>query len=148
MYKHILIATDGSELATRAVAHGVALAREQKAQVTIVTVTERWSAFVLGLESQQGNLHPLEQYEAKAAAAANIVLDEASQIAASQNVPYKLIHVTDQPPAEGILATAKGKGCDLIVLATHGRRGFDRILIGSRANEVLTYSKVPVLIVR
>jgi nucleotide-binding universal stress UspA family protein len=148
VYKHILIATDGSELATRAVTHGVALAKEQKAQVTIVTVTERWSAFGLALESQQGNLHPLEQYEAKAVAAAHIVLDEASQIAASQNVPYNLVHVPDHPPAEGILAIVTEKGCDLIVLATHGRRGFDRILIGSRANEVLTYSKVPVLIVR
>jgi nucleotide-binding universal stress UspA family protein len=113
-----------------------------------VTVTEHWSAFVLGLESQHGNLHPLEQYEAKTAAAANIVLDEASKIAASQNVPCKLVHVPDQSPAEGILAVAAEKGCDLIVLATHGRRGFDRILIGSRATEVLTYSKVSVLIVR
>jgi nucleotide-binding universal stress UspA family protein len=148
MYKHILIATDGSELATRAVAHGVALAKALKAQVTIVTVTERWSAFVLGLESQQGNLRPLEQYEAKAAAAANIALDEASKIAASQDVPCNLVHVPNQPPAEGILATATERGCDLIVVATHGRRGIDRILIGSRATEVLTYSKVPVLIVR
>jgi nucleotide-binding universal stress UspA family protein len=148
MYKHILIATDGSELATRAVAHGVTLAKEQKSQVTVVTVTERWSAFDLGRESQQGNLNPLEQYEEKAAAAANAVLDEASRIAASQNVPCNLAYVPDQSPAEGILATATENGCDLIVLATHGRRGLDRILIGSRATEVLTYSKVPVLVVR
>ena len=148
MYKHILIATDGSELATRAVAHGVSLARDQKAKVTIVTVTERWSAFALGLQSQQGNVNPLEQYEAITAAAANSVLDEASKIAASQNVSPDLVHVPNQPPADGILAIATEKGCDLIVLATHGRRGIDRILIGSRANEVLTYSKVPVLVVR
>lgn len=148
MYKHILIATDGSEPATRAVAHGVALAKEQKSQVTIVTVTGRWSAFVLGRESREGNLNPLQQYEAKTTAAACSVLDEASRIAASQDVSCHLVHVPDQPPAEGILATARETGCDLIVLATHGRRGLDRILIGSRANEVLTYSKVPVLVVR
>src|SRR5688500_5192819 len=109
MYKHILIATDGSELATRAVAHGVALAKEQKSQVTIVTVTERWSAFVLGREARQGNLNPLEEYEATAAAAANAVLEEASRVAASQDVSCNLLHVPDQPPADGILATATEK---------------------------------------
>jgi nucleotide-binding universal stress UspA family protein len=56
--------------------------------------------------------------------------------------------VQDQHPAEGIIATAKDKGCDLIVMASHGRRGIDRILLGSQANEVLTHSKVAALIVR
>lgn len=148
MYKQILIATDGSELASRAVAHGIALAKEHKARVTVVTVTERWSAFVLGVESQQGNRDPLGQYEAVAAAAAKRILDQAGQVATAQGVACDLLHLPDQPPADGILAAAKEKNCDLIVMGSHGRRGVDRILVGSRAYEVLTHSKVPVLIVR
>lgn len=148
MYKHILIATDGSEVASRAVAHGMALAKEHKARVTVVTVTERWSAFVLGVESQHGNRNPLGQYEAAAAAAAKSILDEAGQVAAAQGVPCELLHVPDQSPADGILGAAAEKNSDLIVMGSQGRRGVDHILVGSRAYEVLTHSKVPVLIVR
>ena len=148
MHKHILIATDGSEPANQAVAYGLALAKEHKAVVTVVTVTEPWSAFNLALDSEIGNPNPLSQYETQAAAAAKKVLDTAAQIATSQDVTCNLVHVPDQHPAEGIVTTAKEKGCDLIVMASHGRRGVDRVLLGSRACEVLTYSKVPVLIVR
>jgi nucleotide-binding universal stress UspA family protein len=70
MYKHILIATDGSELASRAVAHGIALAKEHEAPITVVTVTERWSAFDMAREARQGSRNPLAQYEAEAAASA------------------------------------------------------------------------------
>jgi len=148
MYKHILIATDGSELASQAVAHGIALAKEHKALVTVVTVTELWSALDMARETRHGNRDPLGQYEAVAVAAAKRILDKAGQIATSQGVPCNLLHVPDQHPAEGIVTTAKERGCDLIVMASHGRRGVDRILLGSRAYEVLTHSKVPVLIVR
>ncbi len=148
MHKHILIATDGSELASKAAAYGIALAKEHKALVTVVTVTEPWSAFNLALEAGLSNPNPVGQYEAEAAAAAKRVLDKVAQIAMSQGVACNLVHVPDRHPAEGIVATAKEKGCDLIVMATHGRRGIDRILLGSQAGEVLTYSTVPVLIVR
>ena len=148
MYNHILIATDGSELASKALAHGIALAKEHKALVTVVTVTELWSALDMARETRQGNRDPLGQYEAVAVAAAKRILDKAGQIATSQGVPCNLLHVPDQHPAEGIVTTAKERGCDLIVMASHGRRGVDRILLGSRAYEVLTHSKVPVLIVR
>ena len=148
MPNHILIATDGSEPATRAVDYGVALAKEQKAVVTVVTVTAPWSAFNLALDTGVGNPNPLARYETEAAAAAQKVLDKAAQIATSQGILCNLVHVRDQHPAEGIVATAKEKGCDLIVMASHGHRGIDRVLLGSRVSEVLTYSKVPVLIVR
>jgi nucleotide-binding universal stress UspA family protein len=148
MYKHILIATDGSELASKAVAHGIALAKEHKASVTVVTVTEFWSAFDMARRARAGSRNPPDQYEAEASASAKRVLNEAGQIAKSQGVPCNLIHVPDQHPAEGIVATAKENGCDLIITASHGHRGVDRVLLGSRAYEVLTYSKVPVLIVR
>jgi nucleotide-binding universal stress UspA family protein len=148
MYQRILIATDGSELASKAVAHGVALAKNLKVPVSVVTVTEAWSAFELAQMSRDKCPNPLSQYEEMATAAAGNILDGAAQIAKSQGVACELIHVRDQYPAVGIIATAKDKGCDLIVMASHGFRGIDRLLLGSQANEVLTHSKVPALIVR
>jgi nucleotide-binding universal stress UspA family protein len=148
MYQRILIATDGSELASKAVAHGIALAKDLKVPVSVVTVTEAWSAFDLGQMSRLGNKNPIAEYEDIATAAANNVLERAAQVAKSQGVACELVHVRDQYPAEGIIATAKDKGCDLIVMASHGHRGIDRLIVGSQANQVLTHSKIPTLIVR
>jgi nucleotide-binding universal stress UspA family protein len=148
MYQRILIATDGSELASKAVAHGIALAKDLKVPVSVVTVTEAWSAFDLGQMSRLGNKNPIAEYEDIATAAANNVLERAAQVAKSQGVACERIHVRDQYPAEGIIATAKDKGCDLIVMASHGHRGIDRLIVGSQANQVLTHSKIPTLIVR
>ena len=148
MYRRILIATDGSELANRAVTHGIALAKDLKVPVSVVTVTEAWSAFELARMSRMGSTNPIGRYEDMASAAATNILGKAAEIAKLHAVECELIHVQDQHPAEGIIATAKDKGCDLIVMASHGRRGIDRILLGSQANEVLTLSKVPALIVR
>ena len=74
MYKHILIATDGSELADRAVVHGLALAKEVKAPVTLVTVTQAWSALELAHEFRMGNPDPVHQFERMAAASAKVIL--------------------------------------------------------------------------
>jgi nucleotide-binding universal stress UspA family protein len=148
MYHRILIATDGSELANKGVAHGIGLAKDLKIPVCVVTVTEAWSAFELARVSRMGNSNPITRYEEMAAAAANNILGKAEQLAKTQGVECELVHIQDQHPADGIIATAKEKGCDLIVMASHGRRGINRLLLGSQANEVLTHSKVPALIVR
>ncbi|MBX9778288.1 MAG: universal stress protein [Xanthobacteraceae bacterium] len=148
MYNRILIATDGSQLAGKAVDHGMALAKRLDIPVTAVTVTEPWSVLELGRMARQGNQNPIVQFEELAAAAATGILDKVKQVAHSQGVTCDVVHVQDQHPAEGIIAAAKTRGCDLIVMASHGRRGFDRVLLGSQANEVLTHSKVPALIVR
>jgi nucleotide-binding universal stress UspA family protein len=148
MYKRILVATDGSELATKAVEHALLLAKLAQAPVVVATVTEAWSSFDLAREARQGNQNPIAQFEEMANSAANRVLEKASQVAKSHGVSCELVHVRDRHPAEGIVAVATEKDCDLIVMASHGRRGISRMLLGSQANEVLTHSKVPVLIVR
>jgi len=148
MYKRILIATDGSETATKAVTHGIALAKALSVPISVVTVTEAWSAFELARMARMGVQNPIAQYEDVATAAASNILDKAAQVAKSQGVTCELVHVRDQRPAEAIIATAKEKGCDLIIMASHGHRGIDRMLLGSQTNEVLTHSKVPALIVR
>jgi nucleotide-binding universal stress UspA family protein len=148
MYKRILIATDGTELASKAVAHGLALAKIDKAPVTIVTVTDIWSAFDMAHESRTGTRNPIDEFEKQAAAGAKKILDSARELARAQGVEAALIHVPDKHPAEGIVAKAEEIGADLIVMASHGRRSINRLLLGSVANEVVTHSKVPVLVVR
>ena len=145
MYTHILIATDGSELANKAVSTGTALAKALNSKVTIVTVTEPWHSVVTG-EAALG--FPPKEYETSAADSAHRVLTGASEIADKGGVAYAVVHVKDQHPADGILDAAKRAGCDLIVMASHGRRGLTRLLLGSQAVKVLTHSGVPVLICR
>lgn len=148
MYAHILIATDGSALAANALDHGLALAKCFSARVTIVTVTEQWSAFEIAQEAREHRPDPIGQFEAIAAAAANRILDDAVERASVTGVTCERIHIKDQHPAEGIIATAKDQKCDLIVMGSHGRRGISRLLLGSQAYEVLTLCTVPALIVR
>ena len=144
MYKHILIATDGSELAGRAVTTGLVLAKALKARVTAVTVTEQWSAMVTG---EPALVFPIEDYEKAAAENATRILSGVSTVAKDAGVECETVHVNDFP-AEAIVETAKAKGCDLIVMASHGRRGLSKLLLGSQTTRVLTLSAVPVLVCR
>ena len=144
MYKHILIATDGSELAKKAVTTGLALAKELKAKVTAVTATEPWTAMVTG---EAGFAFPIDEIEKEAALNAARILAAVSEAARMQNVTCETVNVKDFP-AEGIIETAKARGCDLIVMSSHGRRGLAKVLLGSQATQVVTLSTVPVLICR
>ena len=148
MYNHILIATDGSELASRALTHGLTLAKQVKASVTLVTVTQPWSAFDMAHKAREGNRDPMSQFEEIATASAKSILDTAGQKAKVAGVACELVHVPGQHPSEGIIATAEKNGCDLIVMASHGRRAVGRLMLGSQAVEVLSHCKVPALIVR
>jgi nucleotide-binding universal stress UspA family protein len=145
MYKHILIATDGSELAGKAVAAGFDLARGLGARITAVTITEPWSAMVTG---EAVLAFPVDEYEKSAIENASRILSGVTKLARKANIDCATVHAKDQYPADGILETAKSKSCDLIVMASHGRRGLTRLLLGSQAVQVLTHSTVPVLICR
>ena len=143
MYSHILIATDGSELSEKAVDHGMALAKALGSKVTAVHVTEPWTSAVSG---EWAIAFPVEEYEETAAANAKTLLAKAAEEARRNGVACDTVHVRDQFAAEGIVEEAKTRNCDLIVMASHGRRGFARFLLGSQANRVLTHSAVPVLV--
>ena len=93
MYKCILIATDGSDIASKAVAHGVALAKVHNAKVAVVTVTDIWSSFAMAHDFDRGKKDPIGHYEALAAEAAQRILDKAGALAKEQGVDCKLIHV-------------------------------------------------------
>lgn len=145
MYKYILIATDGSELGQKAVGQGLSLARALDAKAIVITVTEPWRAAVSG---EAMIAFPIDEYEKSTAAGASAILAGVTEISRKVGVPCETMHVKDQFPAEGIVETAKRLGCDLIVMASHGRRGISRVLLGSQANKVVTMSTVPVLVCR
>ena len=145
MYKHLLIATDGSELAQKAVAQGFALAKAVNAKVTIVTVSEPWT---LAAPAEVAIVYPVEDYERAAAANASKILADASAAGAKLQITCDTVHVKEEFPAEGIVETARARGCDLIVMSSHGHRGLMRLVLGSQAHRVVTQSTTSVLICR
>jgi nucleotide-binding universal stress UspA family protein len=145
MYKHILIATDGSEVGEKAIVQGVEVAKRFGAKVTVIKVTEMWSALdVAGRDA----LARIETYEKAASDAASAILNKAKAKAAAAGVACDTLHVSDRVPADGIVATADELGCDLIVMGSHGRRGINKMLLGSQSQNVLAQTKKPVLIAR
>ena len=145
MYKHILIATDGSELAGKAVAQGLDLAKALGAKATVVTVTEPWTAAAYGTIPTPSLI---DSYDSASAENATRILASVAEVAKTKQIACDALHVADRYPVEGILETTKDKGCDLIVMASHGRRGIARVLLGSETIRVLTLSPVPVLVIR
>lgn len=149
MYNHILIATDGSDLSAKGVDQGARLAKQLGADVTIVTVTEPWIS--IGADASfgwGGYSNPLDEYEKASHASAQKILSAAAEAAASIGVQAKTVHIPNQYPADAIVDVATETGADLIVMASHGRRGLGRLLLGSQATQVLSHSALPVLIVK
>jgi len=145
MYRHILIATDGSELAGKAVAAGLALAKQLDAKVTAVTVIEPWPSIAKHIAISHAAAFMEYQKAAKHDAAR--ILGEVNRTAQNLGVQCETVTATGSA-AEAIIETANGKPCDLIVMSSHGRRGLVRVLLGSQAMRVLTLSSLPVLICR
>ncbi len=148
MYKKILISTDGSKFGTKAVAHGVNLAKAVGASVTIITTTEMWSPMEMAKKARSGDTNPIDSYELAAADAAKKILAAAAAVAAKAGVKTDTIHISDKHPADAIIKTAESKKCNLIIVGSHGRRGIEKVLMGSVASEVITYSNIPVLVVK
>jgi nucleotide-binding universal stress UspA family protein len=143
VYKRIPIATDGSDLAQEAVQQGLDLARHLKGAVTAITVTAPWP---VGETGALMTTIPLQDYQNLIKQHAEEILAPVRDLAGKLGVACDTVHVSDKYPAEAMIEHAKAKGCDLIVMASHGRRGLAKILLGSQATRVLAYSPVPVLI--
>ena len=146
MYQHILVSTDGSDLARKGLDHALALAQSLGARVTIITVTERLPVYA-GFD---GGLTALaySDYTASQRAGGEQVLASAREAAAASGVAVETVLIENALPADAIIATAGAHGCDLIAMASHGRRGLGRLVLGSVTAEVLAHSDVPVLVVR
>lgn len=145
MFKHVLIATDGSDLAKIAVKKGLELAKALGAKVTAVTVTPSWASVAPG---DAPISFPVEEYNRATKENAEAILSSVAAAAEKAGVECTPLHEADQLPADGILSAAEKTACDLIVMSSHGRRGLQRLFLGSQAQEVLTHSLVPVLICR
>lgn len=139
MYKHILISTDGSELAMKGVEHGLALAKENASQVTVLCVSQPYP-----LQSAA----TLDSWSAAQKKHADEALATARASGERHGVEIKTRQDVHDSPAEAIVNAARSLECDLIVMASHGRRGVSRLLLGSQTSEVVCHSPVPVLVVR
>lgn len=148
MYKQILIAIDGSELSTRGLEEGLKLAALLKSSVNIITVSEPWASGAYDAMGWSIGYESTPEYKETREKQARAVLDPALDLAAKHGVPATTQHIADRYAADGILDAADRNKNDLIVMASHGRRGLNRILMGSQTQQVLTQSKVPVLVVR
>jgi len=142
MHTHILIPTDGSDLSAEAIQYGTALAKAVNARVTGVTVSP--SIHVLAIEPD-AVADTLESYRQRMATVAAQHLDKVKEAA---GVNYEVVHVEHKDPYKAIIDVANAKACDLIVMASHGRRGISAIVLGSETLKVLTHSTIPVLVYR
>jgi len=145
MFKNILIASDGSELAAKAVEQGILFAKEIGAKITAMTVTEPFH--LLSVEPSQLEYTPIE-YKKHAELQANKVLGAVSAAPKSAGVACDTLHVEHEQIYRAIIEAAEARRCDLIVMASHGRRGVSAVVLGSETVKVLTHSKIPVLVYR
>ena len=148
MYAQMLIATDGSDLATRALEHGLQLAKLAGSAVTIVTVTDPTSVYIGAYGGMGMAYDPLPEVIQAQTDGAKELLKAAEAKAVAAGVAAKSVLVENAFPAEGIISTAESIGADVIVMGSHGRRALGRMLLGSQTNEVLAHSKTPVLVTR
>ncbi|MBE1205486.1 universal stress protein [Aminobacter carboxidus] len=149
MYTHVLIATDGSELAQKGLDHGLSLAKGIGAKVTVMNVTEPAPIFAsAGMYGPVATAEDIVSYQRAGEEYGAKVLTAAKAEADRLGVNADTVHVEEMWAAEAINQIAQDKGCDLIVMASHGRRGLGRLILGSQTVDVLTNSKVPVLVVR
>lgn len=145
MYKHILIPTDGTALSELAIEKGIAFAREIGARITVVRCVEPAAFLVMAsvqlAETQQRyRQHALEQAASQ--------LGQAQDKAKAAGVPCETVQVDHDHPYQAIIDTAKARGCDLIAMASHGRRGISALVLGSETTKVLTHSTTSVLVFR
>jgi nucleotide-binding universal stress UspA family protein len=149
MHKHILIPTDGSETARKGVDFALSLARDLGAKVTVLTITDPYSRIGMTAGARwKGSDEEMNEHNRRQKEAADKVLHEVKADAGKMGVDVALVHVSEARPAEAILHTAGARGAHLIVIGSHGRRGVNRLLLGSQTEEVLAHAAVPVLVVK
>lgn len=145
MYRHLCIPTDGSELSDRAAEQALALAQSLRARVTALRVTMPYHAFAITPEQLMVGV---VDYNRVMHDAAQQQLNDIRTKAQALGVECDAHVVEDESPYRAIIHVAKERGCDLIAMASHGRRGIDALVLGSETVKVLTHSTIPVLVFR
>lgn len=145
MFKHILLPTDGSDLSAAAIRQGIRFAKSIGAKVTGLCVMPEQHPFYYETEIP---VQALEQAAERYKDQAGKYLAEIETAAREAGVTYASVYEVHDSPYEAIIRTADRNGCDLIMMASHGRRGVKALLIGSETQKVLTHSRIPVLVYR
>jgi nucleotide-binding universal stress UspA family protein len=147
MYKHILIPTDGTETAAKAIAAGIELARESGAKVTLFTAVPEYQ--IPGqAEIMSRRFTTPDEHERRSRDIAQAILGNVAEQARSAGVEADTDYVQSDFPYRAIIDAAEGHGCDLIVMGSHGRHGFAEFWHGSQTHDVLTHSTIPTLVYR
>ena len=148
MYRHILIATDGSALAEKAVSHGLSLAKSVGAKVTALIVEAPFNVYDVPESKVRLMSEAIERHSEHARQHADRVLRHVADTAKAADVPCETVQIDHDQPYQAIITTAGDQNSDLIVMASHGQSGISALLLGSVTNKVLTHTKVPVLVCR
>lgn len=149
MYKHILIPTDGSDVARTGIEQGLALAAANGSKVTVVTVTEPLGGqFAFASDLWAPSESEVAAYDEAQRGIAERILAPVRAEAEAMGIPVETVHVPWRLPARALVETADERGCDLIVMSSHGRTGMNRVMLGSQTAEVLANAGVPVLVAR
>jgi len=148
MFKHILVSTDGSKLSGKAIRTAIRLAGATGAKVTGVYVVPPYLPPMYGEGMMYAPVMSPAKYRDTVKRAGQKALAAIEIEAQTDGVAYGGALLTAQTPWEGIVRTAKAKKCDLIVMASHGRRGLSKLIMGSVTQKVLTHSRIPVVVYR
>lgn len=147
MFKHILVPTDGSELSRQTARRAVSFAKEAGARITAFHAMPEYPVAFFGEGALIDPSTP-EAFADTARSQAQAYLAEIASWCTAEGVPCTVTSETSDAPYEAIISTAEKAGCDLIFMASHGRRGLGNLLLGSETNKVLTHSVIPVLVYR
>ena len=148
MYRHILVATDGSKLSDKAVATAIDLAKLSGAKLTAVHATEPFPVGMFPEYMMVSEAATPQAWDESQRKRATAILDKVKDKAAKAGVELKTATAATLDPHDAILSAAKSKRCDLIVMASHGRRGLQGLILGSETHKVLTHGRLPVLVCR
>jgi nucleotide-binding universal stress UspA family protein len=146
MYRHILLPTDGSELANRAVDHALSLAKAISAKVTALTVEASFNVYDIPASRMLQVTGAFAEHAEHAKAHAGKILGKVAEAAKAAGVSCETLQMEHDHPYEAIVNAARDRGCDLIVMSSHGRSGIASIVLGSVTQKVLTHTNIPVLV--
>jgi len=145
MFKKILVPTDGSEFANQAIEKAAKMAEAFSSELLIVTINPPLSTYA---PPEVAITISSDEYAKNVESHARHVLDEAKKTCESFGVTPQTMFLSEHHEAEGIIDAAKQANCDLILMASHGRRGLTKFLLGSTAQEVVTRAEIPVMIIK
>jgi nucleotide-binding universal stress UspA family protein len=148
MFRHILVCTDGTKLSDKAVDAAIRLAKDVGARLTGFHATQEYPINPYPEYAMVGGLLAPEDWKADQEKRARRILDKVQARAKKAGVDCSIRHASDADPYNAIISAAKKSRCDLIVMASHGRRGLQGFVLGSETHKVLTHSKLPVLVYR